>query len=90
MAADQDPHRLPDHRAELDVATLRTVLDGRYADVRDLVRGNLAEHASILDDALEMSQHDFRERVLQVVQMMADTGQTGFGFPEEYGGAVVR
>jgi len=35
----------------LDVPALTAVLDGRYAQVRDLVRENLAEHASILDDA---------------------------------------
>ena len=75
-----------DDTATLDVPALTELLDGRYAEVRNLVRTNLAEHASILDDAGEMSQHDFRERVLEVVAMMAGTGQTGFGFPEEYGG----
>ena len=70
----------------IDVPALTTLLDGRYREVRDLVRENLAEHASILDDAVEMSQHDFRERVLEVVRMMAATGQTGFGFPKQYGG----
>jgi acyl-CoA oxidase len=72
----------------LDVRGLTAVLDGRYADVRNLVRENLAEHASILADADEMSTHDFRERVLEVVQLMAGTGQTGFGFPKEYGGGA--
>jgi acyl-CoA oxidase len=70
----------------LDVPALTAVLDGKYRDVRNLVRTNLAEHASILDDQLTMSRDDFRERVLEVVQLMASTGQTGFGFPKEYGG----
>ena len=70
----------------LDVASLTSLLDGDYADVRRLVRENLAEHASILTDAEEMSRDDFRQRVLDVVLMMAETGQTGFGFPKEYGG----
>ena len=70
----------------LDVASLTALLDGDYADVRQLVRDNLAEHASILTDAEEMSRDDFRQRVLEVVLMMAETGQTGFGFPKEYGG----
>ncbi len=74
--------------AVLDVPALTALLDGRYADVRNLVRDNLAEHASILDDAREMSREDFRQRVLEVVRMMADTGQTGFGFPKEYGGGA--
>ncbi|RYC14359.1 acyl-CoA oxidase [Nocardioides zhouii] len=71
---------------EVDVAALRTLLDGRYAEVRDLVRANLAEHAQVLVDEEEMSTADFRERVKDVVVMMAGTGQTGMGFPEEYGG----
>ena len=70
----------------LDVASLTALLDGDYADVRQLVRDNLAEHASILTDAEEMSRDEFRQRVLEVVLMMAETGQTGFGFPKEYGG----
>lgn len=71
---------------EIDVPALTALLDGRYADVRNLVRTNLAEYASILGDAEEMSIDDFRERVKDVVVEMAATGQTGMGFPEEYGG----
>ena len=70
----------------LDVPALTTLLDGRYREVRDLVRANLVEHASILDEAETLSRDEFRERVLDVVRLMAGTGQTGFGFPEEYGG----
>jgi acyl-CoA oxidase len=73
-------------RPEVDVAALRTLLDGRYAEVRDLVRENLAEHAQILRDQEQMSTADFRERVKDVVVTMAGTGQTGMGFPEKYGG----
>ncbi|MCF6377841.1 acyl-CoA dehydrogenase family protein [Nocardioides KLBMP 9356] len=65
---------------------MRTLLDGKYAEVRDLVRANLAEHAKILVDEEQMTTADFRERVKDVVVMMAETGQTGMGFPEEYGG----
>lgn len=71
---------------EIDVPALTALLDGKYAEVRDLVRTNLAEYASILTDAEEMSIDDFRERVKDVVVEMAATGQTGMGFPEEYGG----
>ena len=71
---------------EVDVPALTALLDGRYAEVRNLVRSNLAEYASILDDAEELSTDDFRERVKDVVVEMAATGQTGMGFPEEYGG----
>ncbi|WP_322920952.1 acyl-CoA dehydrogenase family protein [Nocardioides renjunii] len=71
---------------EVDVDALRAVLDGRYREVRDLVRANLVEHAQILLDEEQLSTADFRERVRDVVVTMAGTGQTGMGFPEEYGG----
>jgi acyl-CoA oxidase len=70
----------------IDVAELTALLDGRYAEVRNLVRTNLAEYASILEDAETMTTDEFRERVRDVVVEMAATGQTGMGFPEEYGG----
>ena len=79
---DQQAFRTP----EVDVAALTALLDGRYPEVRELVRANLVEHAQILEDAEEMSRADFRERVKDVVVQMASTGQTGMGFPEEYGG----
>jgi acyl-CoA oxidase len=71
---------------EIDVPALRTLLDGKYAEIRNLVRSNLAEYASILEDEETMDRADFRERVKDVVVEMAATGQTGMGFPEQYGG----
>ncbi len=62
------------------------LLDGRYTEVRDLVRTNLAAYSSVLTDAETMTHADFRERVKDVVLEMAETGQTGMGFPTEYGG----
>ncbi|HZJ05539.1 MAG TPA: acyl-CoA dehydrogenase [Nocardioidaceae bacterium] len=70
----------------IDVAALAGLLDGKYADIRRRVRESLTEHADILVDAEELSRADFRQRVLDVVLRMAGTGQTGMGFPEEYGG----
>lgn len=80
--ADDSGYRQP----EVDVEALRTLLDGRHREVRDLVRDNLAQHAQVLLDQEQMSTADFRERVRDVVVMMAGTGQTGMGFPEKYGG----
>jgi acyl-CoA oxidase len=82
MTADDSPYAPP----VIDVEELRRLLDGRYAEVRDLVRTNLAEHASVLDEAETMSRGDFRERVKELVVLMAGTGQTGMGFPTSYGG----
>ena len=65
---------------------LTALLDGKYAEIRELTRKNLVEYADILDDAIEMPRDQFRERVLEVVKEMAATGATGLGFPTEYGG----
>jgi len=70
----------------VDVPALTTLLDGTYVEVRNLTRKRLVEHAQILQDAREMDREDFRERVLQVVKELAGTGQTGMGFPVQYGG----
>ena len=81
-AAAESTYRPP----TIDVAELTRFLDGRYADVRDLVRRNLVEHASVLEEAETLSRADFRERVRDLVVTMAGTGQTGMGFPQAYGG----
>ncbi|MFE9792918.1 acyl-CoA dehydrogenase family protein [Streptomyces goshikiensis] len=71
---------------DVDVSSLTAVLDGEYAGIRDLVRTNLATHASVLEEADELGIDAFRDRVRDVVVKMAATGQTGMGFPAEYGG----
>nr|WSX53867.1 acyl-CoA dehydrogenase family protein [Streptomyces sp. NBC_00974] len=71
---------------EIAVSSLTEVLDGEYAGVRDLVRTNLAKYASVLEDAEELGIDAYRERVREIVVEMAATGQTGMGFPAEYGG----
>ena len=71
---------------QVDIGSLRQLLDGRYVDVREMVRRNLSDYASVLDDAETMGHDEFRERVKDVTVAMAATGQTGLGFPEEYGG----
>jgi acyl-CoA oxidase len=70
----------------LDVAALTRLLDGEHAGVRAMVREGLPDYASVLTEAEEMAHDDFRERVLEVVQELAGTGQTALGFPEEHGG----
>ncbi|MGW4373677.1 acyl-CoA dehydrogenase family protein [Streptomyces albidoflavus] len=71
---------------QIDVPALAALLDGEYAEIRELVRGNLKTYASILDEADELSLDAYRERVRELVVEMAATGQTGMGFPREYGG----
>ncbi|KRF16591.1 acyl-CoA oxidase [Nocardioides sp. Soil797] len=71
----------------VDIAELTRLLDGKYAEVRTLVRKNLAQNAGILEEAETLSRDDFRDRVKEVVVEVAATGQTGVGFPSEYGGS---
>jgi acyl-CoA oxidase len=70
----------------VDVPALTTLLDGKYVEVRELTRKRLVEHAQILVDARDLSRADYRRRVLEIVQELASTGQTGMGFPVQYGG----
>ena len=79
-------HETPVDHPQVDVAALTTLLDGRYKDVRDLVRENLALNARILEEAETLTTTEYRERVKEVVVELAATGQTGYGFPKEYGG----
>ncbi|MFH8487571.1 acyl-CoA dehydrogenase family protein [Streptomyces longisporoflavus] len=71
---------------DIDVQALAALLDGEYAEVRDLVRTNLTTYAGVLDEAEQLGFDEFRERVRELVVEMAATGQTGMGFPKEYGG----
>ncbi len=77
------PATIPD---ALDVSALTTLLDGKYADLRNETRVALVEHRQILEDADSMTSAQFRERVKDVVLELARTGNSGFGFPKEYGG----
>ncbi|WP_340539762.1 acyl-CoA dehydrogenase family protein [Nocardioides sp. GXZ039] len=71
----------------VDVEALTTLLDGPHGDLRRAVRERIAEHASILVYREELPTPEFRERVLQLVRTLAETGQTSLGFPVAYGGA---
>ena len=71
----------------VDVPALTALLDGKYADIREMTRKNLAEHARRprrgdrdADRASSASGCSSWSR------MMAKTGATGLGFPTEYGG----
>jgi len=78
---------MTDRAITVDVAELAGLLDGRYAEVREMVRTGTAAYAGLLEEADDLARDDYRERVLGVVQELAATGQAALGFPEEYGGA---
>jgi acyl-CoA oxidase len=84
--AGPDPQPAGYRQPEIDVAALTRLLDGRYGEVRDLVRTNLATYASVLEDAERLDTDAYRDRVRDLVVEMAATGQTGMGFPTAYGG----
>jgi acyl-CoA oxidase len=87
MDPDNTPPAASGHvQPEIDVRALTAMLDGGYSEIRDLVRTNLVRHASVLEEADELDVDAFRERVRELVVEMAATGQTGMGFPREYGG----
>ncbi|MFB8121013.1 acyl-CoA dehydrogenase [Streptomyces sp. NPDC055962] len=86
MATDRSTAESGYVQPDVDVRALTEVLDGEYAEIRDLVRKNLVTYASVLEDADELGVDAFRERVRELVVEMAATGQTGMGFPGEYGG----
>ncbi len=81
-----EPEESPYGELSVDVAELTSLLDGKYADIRAQVREGLVQYAAVLEDAETMTRQEFRERVKDVVLELAATGQTGMGFPEEYGG----
>jgi acyl-CoA oxidase len=83
---DVNPAETGFRQPTVDVPALTRLLDGRYGEVRDLVRTNLATYASVLEDAEQLDREAFRDRVRDLVVEMAATGQTGMGFPTEYGG----
>ena len=70
----------------VDVPALTALLDGRYAEVRELVRRAIAEHADLAAKALTVSRDEYRDLVRDVIVDSAKTGAQAFGFPQEYGG----
>jgi acyl-CoA oxidase len=64
--------------------TLRTLLDGRYPEIRDRVRWWLSEPSNAPADDLDTEAH--RERVLEWARELASEGDTAIGYPVEYGG----
>src|SRR3712207_6558992 len=82
MAADTDAAA----DVRVDVAALNSLLDGRYREVREEARKHLASRSEILELAETLSTEEYRELVKEAVVELAATGQTGYGFPKEYGG----
>src|SRR3954462_1688119 len=64
--------------------TLRTLLDGRYPETRERVRGWLSEPGNEPVDDLGTEEH--RARVLAWAQELASGGDPAMAYPIQYGG----
>jgi acyl-CoA oxidase len=64
--------------------SLRALLDGEYAEIRDRARWWLSQpgNAPVIDAPME----EHREQVLAWARDLSSEGDTGRGFPSEYGG----
>jgi len=80
-AADTTGAALPEH---VDPKTVQDVLDGRWAHVREGARVQLSgtRWAPVYGEDIETA----RARITGLARELAKTGQTGLGFPVEYGG----
>ncbi|MDR7302041.1 acyl-CoA dehydrogenase family protein [Haloactinomyces albus] len=67
-----------------DAAKLGEVLDGRWAEVRALVRDTLQDTELPPGNDLDVDSH--RAWILDQMYRLADSGITQLGFPAEYGG----
>ena len=70
--------------------TLRHVLDGEYAEIRDRTRWWLGMPGN--EPVYDLPREEHRERVLAWTRELASEGDPAMGFPEAYGGqdAVAR
>jgi acyl-CoA oxidase len=68
----------------MSTKTLRELLDGEYADIRDRVRGWLSEPGN--EPVIDLPLEEHRAKVLAWTQELTTEGDTARGFPAEYGG----
>ncbi len=65
-------------------AALTAALDGRWADLRQEVRAQLA--AADVRDRSDLSTEEYRRQTLEDLRLLAKTGHSRLGFAREYGG----
>jgi acyl-CoA oxidase len=64
--------------------SLRALLDGEYAEIRDRVRWWQSQPGN--GPVLELPREEHREKVLAWARELSSEGDTSRGFPVEYGG----
>src|ERR1700744_6664760 len=75
---------IPSTLENVEPGALTAVLDGRWADLRQEVRGQLA--AAGVRDRSDLSTEEYRRQVLEALRLLAKTGHSRLGFAREYGG----
>ncbi|HEX2128373.1 MAG TPA: acyl-CoA dehydrogenase [Solirubrobacterales bacterium] len=69
----------------LDATSLQRLLDGEHAEIRDRVREGL-RRPELERGPEPPPAEEYRERVLEWAKAIAAEGDTGLGFPSEFGG----
>ena len=69
-----------------DVGVLQRYLDGPHADIRQRVREDALRNPQLRPPSPGLPTEAYRARVWEWAKAMAATGETGLGFPAEYGG----
>src|SRR6201996_5544140 len=75
---------IPSTLENVEPGALTAVLDGRWADLRQEVRGQLA--AADVRDRSDLSTEEYRRQVLEDLRLLAKTEHARLGFAREYGG----
>jgi acyl-CoA oxidase len=68
----------------VEPAALTAVMDGRWADLRQEVRAQLA--GADARDRSDLSTEEYRRQILEDLRLLAKTGHSRLGFAREYGG----
>jgi hypothetical protein len=75
---------LPSIPDNVEPAALTTVLDGRWAQLRQEVRAQMA--GAEVKDGSDLSTEEYRRQVLEDLHLLAKTSHAQLGFAREYGG----
>jgi acyl-CoA oxidase len=75
---------LPSIPGNVEPSALTTVLDGRWAQLRQEVRAQMA--GAEVRNGSDLSTEEYRRQVLEDLHLLAKTGHARLGFAREYGG----
>jgi acyl-CoA oxidase len=75
---------LPSIPAKVDAGALTAVLDGRWAELRQQVREQMAENQ--FRESCDLDTESHRVQVLEQMRELAETDRPRLGFAREYGG----